>query len=247
MRIAALYDIHGNLPALEAVLAELEREGAHQIVIGGDVAAGPMPRLALERLHRLPVPVHFIQGNADTELVQAREPAGEVALPDTDPTSWAARQLGPDLLREVARWPLTVTLDVPGVGRVLFCHATPRSNTRVFTAQTPEARVRPEFEGVDADLVVCGHTHMPFDRPVGRCRVVNAGSVGMPYGRPGAAWLQLGPDVQFRHTPYDLPAAARRILETDFPQADAFARENVLQVPSAAEALAYFAPLEGAG
>lgn len=244
MRIAALYDIHANLPALEAVLAEIKREGADQIVIGGDVAAGPMPRLTLERLQRLPMPVHFIQGNADTELVQPREPAGELTLPDT---SWAARQLGPDLLREVAHWLLTVTLDVPGVGRVLFCHATPRSNTRVFTAQTPKARVRPEFEGVDADLVVCGHTHMPFDRPVGRCRVVNAGSVGMPYGRPGAAWLQLGPDVQFRHTAYDRAAAARRILDTDFPQADAFARENVRQVPSAAEALAYFAALEGAG
>lgn len=247
MRIAALYDIHGNLPALEAVLAEIVREGADQIVIGGDVAAGPMPRLTLERLHRLPMPVHFIQGNADTELVHVRESASEIALSDPDPTSWAARQLGPDLLREVARWPLTVTLDVPGVGRVLFCHATPRSNTPVFTVQTPEARVEPEFEGVDADVVVCGHTHMPFDRPVRRCRVVNAGSVGMPYGRPGAAWLQLGPDVQFRHTPYDRTAAARRILETDFPQADAFARENVLQVPSVEEALAFFATLEGAG
>src|SRR5205085_10201477 len=85
--------------------------------------------------------------------------------------------------------------------RTLFCHATPRNDVDVFTELTPEERVAPHFEGVDADLVVCGHTHMQFDRTIAGVRVVNAGSVGMAYEEePGAYWL-LGLD--HRRTPYE--------------------------------------------
>jgi diadenosine tetraphosphatase ApaH/serine/threonine PP2A family protein phosphatase len=123
---------------------------------------------------------------------------------------------------------------------VLFCHATPRSDTEIFTRLTPEDRLLPVFEGLDVPLVICGHTHMQFDRTIGRVRVVNAGSVGMPFGDPGAYWLSLGPDVHLRHTLYDLTTAAERIRATKYPQAQEFAAHNVLQPPSEEETVQAF-------
>ena len=127
---------------------------------------------------------------------------------------------------------------------VLFCHATPRSDTEIFTSLTPDDRLLPAFAGIDAALAVCGHTHMPFDRTVGGVRVVNAGSVGMPFGLPGADWLLLGPGVEPRHTDYDLEAAAARVRATAYPQAEEFAARSVLRPPSEDEALALFARAE---
>ena len=89
-------------------------------------------------------------------------------------------------------------------------------------------------------MVVCGHTHMQFDRMVGTTRVVNAGSVGMPFGEPGADWLLLGPDVQLRHTRYDFLRAAERIRRTAYPQADGFAARSILRPPTEEETLASF-------
>ena len=85
---------------------------------------------------------------------------------------------------------------------------------------------------------------MQFDRMVGRIRVVNAGSVGMPFGEPGADWLLLGPDVQLLHTRYDLTKAAERIRDTTYPQAQDFAARYVLQPPSEREMLEVFARAE---
>jgi predicted phosphodiesterase len=127
---------------------------------------------------------------------------------------------------------------------VLFCHATPRNDTEVFTRLTPEGRLVPVFDGFDVAVVVCGHTHMQFDRTVGRVRVVNAGSVGMPFGGPGAYWLLLGPGVALRHTPYDLTKAAERIRDTEYPQAEDFATRCVLRPPSEEQTLGAFARAE---
>jgi diadenosine tetraphosphatase ApaH/serine/threonine PP2A family protein phosphatase len=121
---------------------------------------------------------------------------------------------------------------------------TPRNEDECFTRLTPEDRLLPIFEGLNATVVVCGHTHMQFDRMIGETRVVNAGSVGMPFGEPGADWLLLGPDVQLRHTSYDLAKAAEGIRETDYPQAKDFAARYVLQPPSAEEMLAVFTNAE---
>jgi diadenosine tetraphosphatase ApaH/serine/threonine PP2A family protein phosphatase len=145
----------------------------------------------------------------------------------------------------IAGWQKTVSLKINGLGEVLFCHATPRNNTEIFTRLTLEERLLPVFEGVSASLVVCGHTHMQFDRTIGgKVRVLNAGSVGMPYAAPGAYWLLLGPDVQFRRTLYDLAKAAERIRNTNYPMAEDFAANNVLQPPSEAEALELFSEAE---
>ena len=144
----------------------------------------------------------------------------------------------------MASWPRTLRLEVRGLGDVLFCHATPRSDTEIFTRLTPEDVVAPAFASADAMLVVCGHTHMPFDRTIGGKRVVNAGSVGMPFGKPGADWLLLGPDVTFRHTSVDLAKAAERIRASDYPQAEEFAAQNILQPPSEEEMLKLFRKAE---
>ena len=93
------------------------------------------------------------------------------------------------------------------------------------------------------EVVVCGHTHMQFDRQMGRTRVVNAGSVGEPYGEPGAHWLLLGPDIQLRQTPYDLALAAERIVATAYPGVHAFV-QGMLHPPSEGEMLELFTPWE---
>ena len=245
IRVAALYDIHGNLPALEAVLQDVHAAGVDLIVVGGDAVLGPMPRETLEYLLTAPVPVQFIQGNCEREMFN--QLAG--IEPSTVPPAfrpimqWVGDQLLPDQQQLVAGWPVALQLEIPGLGDVLFCHATPRSDTECFTRDTPEDRLRPVFDGIDVAAVICGHTHMQFDRVVGRIRVINAGSVGMPFGEPGAYWLLLGPGVQHRQTSFDLARAAQRIRATDYPQAQEFAT-NVLQPPTEERMLEVFSKAE---
>jgi len=160
---------------------------------------------------------------------------------------WSGEQISEEEGLAIHQWPPTRKVDIEGLGPVFFCHATPRNDTEIFTRETPEERLLPVFAGAAADLVVCGHTHMPFDRAVGGIRVVNAGSVGMPYGEPGAYWLLLGPGspsgIEPRRTPYDLEAAAARIRATSYPQAEDFAERSILHPPPEAEMVARFEKL----
>jgi predicted phosphodiesterase len=255
-RIAALYDIHGNLSALDAVLAELEREAVDQIVVGGDIVLGPMPRETLERMLALERPVAFLHGNCELSVL------AQMAAPDVNSATywgtvsgnpppdivrarcrWTAQQLQADFAPLIASWPKTLEFDVEGVGRVLFCHSTPRSETEVFTRRTPEEVLRPLFDPLGVSLVVCGHTHMQFDRVVGTTRVVNAGSVGSPYGATGAHWALLGPDVQLRRTAYDLARAAEKLRATAYPDVNEVADE-VLKPMSEEAMLEYVGPWE---
>jgi putative phosphoesterase len=237
MRVAALYDIHGNLPALEAVLDEVQHAGVEQIVVGGDVLPGPMPSESLARLLDSPIPVRFIQGNGDREVVA---PTGAVPELYRESMRWNAAQLTAQDRQRLANWPATLRMTVDGLGDLLFCHATPRNDNEIFTRLTPEETLLPIFAGLDVAIVVCGHTHMQFDRSVGSVRVVNAGSVGMPFGAAGAYWLLIGRDLQLRRTAYDLTGAAARIRATAYPNADEFAARNVLQPPSEAQMLDAF-------
>jgi putative phosphoesterase len=246
MRVAAIYDIHANLPALEAVLEDIHKAEVDHILVGGDVLPGPMPRETIARLLDLDVPVQFIQGNGEREVCATRRGTETGTLPEQfqEVIRWTAQQLTSDDEQSVSSWPETLRLHIPGLGPVLFCHATPRSDTEIFTRLTPEDRLLPVFQGHNVAVVVCGHTHMQFDRTIGNTRVLNAGSVGMPFGEPGAYWMLLGPNVQFRHTRYDLAKAAERIRNTDYPQAQDFAARNVLQPPSEEETLKAFARAE---
>jgi predicted phosphodiesterase len=246
MRIAALYDIHGNLSALEAVLDEVRAAGVDRIVVGGDVLPGPMSVETLTRLLDLPVPTQFIQGNGELAVLAALEGRDAYALPKPvqEIIRWTAQQLPGEHARLLAGWPKTLRLEIPGLGGVLFCHATPRNENENFTRLTPEEVLLPLFEGLHAAVAICGHTHMQFDRMVGNTRVVNAGSVGMPFGDPGADWLLLGPDVELRHTDYDLMHAAELVRGTKYPQAEEFATRYVLQPPSEEEMLKVFSRAE---
>ena len=245
MRVAALYDIHANLPALEAVLEDVRRAGVDLIVVGGDVLPGPMPAESMELLSSAATPTQFIFGNGDREvLAQLAGIEPKVPARFREVIRWNGEQLSMAQRKLIGGWPATRSLDIRGLGEVLFCHATPRNDTEIFTRQTSETQLLPVFEGVSAAVVVCGHTHMQFDRTVGPIRVVNAGSVGMPFSEPGAYWLLLGSKVELRRTAYDLEAAATRIRSTPYPQADEFAANNVLHPPAEEQMLAAFANVE---
>jgi len=246
VRVAALYDIHGNLPALEAVVQQVREAHVDHVVVGGDVLPGPMSGETLACLLQLDMPVQFILGNGEVAVLAEKSgteaPHWYRTIPESarNVVRWQANQLSPEHERLLASWPKTLRVTIPGPGDVLFCHATPRDENEVFTRLTSEELLLPVFEGLGVPLVVCGHTHMQFDRTIGRTRVVNAGSVGMPFGAPGADWLLLGPDVQLRHTDYDLTRAAERTRATNYPEAQDFAARNVLQPPSAADMLDAF-------
>jgi putative phosphoesterase len=249
MRVAAIYDIHGNLPALESVLDEIRQAQVDCVVVGGDVVPGPFPCETIQCLLELDIPVQFIHGNGDREvLAQMRgfetDWYRSASEQWREPVRWTAQQLNTRDQQLLEAWPPTCRVTIRSLGEVLFCHATPRNDTEIFTRLTPDDRLLAIFEGLGASLVICGHTHMQFDRIIGTTRVVNAGSVGMPFGEPRADWLLLNPDVQLRHTRYDLARAADRIRSTTYPQAEGFASRNILHPPSEEETLAAFTRAE---
>ena len=207
--VAVLADVHGNLPALEAVIADMPYVDA--VVSAGDLVSGPFPRGCLLALETLGVPVFWVRGNADR---RAADPFNA-----TDPgDGWAGTFLDEGTRGRIAKWPTTVELEIRGLGKVCVCHGSPRDDEEVLTTISPDERVAAACEGVDAEIVVGGHVHRQMDRVVGRTRLVNAGSVGMPYeGRRGAFWALLGPDVELRCTEYDPFAAAERMHATDYP------------------------------
>lgn len=246
MRVAVLADIHGNLPALDAVLDDVAADGVDTVVLNGDVATGPMPAETLDRLAGLGDRAVWVRGNCERELVAAFDGVLDPDLPDEArvPTEYCAGCITRGHRDLLDGLPMSVTLDVDGLGPVRFCHATARSDTRMVLVDSPVEVYRDAFAGVDEATVVLGHTHMPFDRLADRRRFVNAGSVGMPYGGVGAFWALLGPDVVLRRTPYDLDAAAVLLRQAapEYPGIDAFVTENVRTTPSDAEALALFSP-----
>ena len=208
MRVAALCDVHGNLPALEAVLAELPSLDVDLIVCGGDVVAGPFPAECLERLRS--ADAAFVRGNADRE--SPRAPAGT--------WEWIASQLDADALEFLGRLPLTVSL-----GGVLYCHGSPRDDDEILTRVSPDERFRAALAGVEERVVVGGHTHVQFEREVDGIRFVNAGSVGVAYeGRRGAFWALVdGEAVELRQTPYAVEAAVALIRASGYPSAEQMA------------------------
>jgi predicted phosphodiesterase len=209
--------VHGTRIALEAVLAELDREQPDAVVFGGDLFLGPQPAETAELVRS--VEASFVRGNCDRE---------------TD--DWARSKLDDETIAWAQGWPLTVELD-----GVLYCHASPKDDMRpILTDASPSERFDEALEGVDARLVVAGHTHMQFRRD----RWVNAGAVGWPYEDDVAAfWAIVSEDVELRRTPYDVEQAAEEILASGWPDAEVFVAENIRAAPSRAEATAHFESL----
>ena len=244
MRVAVLADIHGNLPALDAALADIDAADVDSIVLNGDIATGPMPTETLGRLAELGEKVRWVRGNADRELVAACDGFLNSDLPDAVRlrTQYCASRLDSRHRALLAGLPLSISLDVTGLGPVRFCHATTRSDTEIMLVDSPVSRYREAFADFAEPTVVLGHTHMPFDRLADRRRFVNPGSVGMPYGSAGAHWALLGPTVALRRVEYDADSAAAmfRSAAPGYPRLDEFIEQNVLTVPSDDEALAVF-------
>jgi putative phosphoesterase len=236
--VAAISDVHGNLPALEAVLADIDAEGVDTIVVAGDTAHGPWPAEVLDLLSERGALA--VRGNADREVIERSDRYGPLA-------PWSADRLGERRLEVARGWPLTLELVIDGLGSVLVCHSTPTSDDPIYTRITPDAELAAIFESVEADAVVCGHTHMQYDRTLSSgLRVVNPGSVGLPYeGAHGAYWALLGPNVEFRRTDYDVDAAAAAIEVMKVPL-DPRYLESLVDPPESESTTEYFESVRGA-
>ena len=236
MRLAVLSDVHGNLPALEAVLADAAAQGAPDVtwVLGDLVAFCPWPAETLARLRALPN-VAFLQGNTDRYLVTGRRPT----LPVHSPEDWVAapaRLAGRDgnfrwtverlsyadyeFLRDL---PPRLEMEAPGYGRVVAVHATPTDDETVLLPDTPDEEVLRYLSSLDTRLLLYGHTHRPVDRTVGGLRLVNDGSVGLPLdGDPRPAYALLDFEggqytVSIRRVVYDVEMVVAELERVEHP------------------------------
>jgi putative phosphoesterase len=234
--VAALCDIHGNLPALDAVLADPAFARADVVVIGGDVAAGPMPAEVLDRLAQLSLPIRWVRGNADREVVASfdRGDTDPSVHPD-DPAARADAFTAGRITRE-HRDLLASFEDVVSLEGALFCHGSPRDDNEIITALTPLDRLAPMLESVDEPLVVCGHTHHQFELRSGDQRVVNAGSVGMPYeGAAAAFWLVVEDgEHELRRTDVDIDAMATDLRASGYLDVEDLINESFVEPVDAA-------------
>jgi predicted phosphodiesterase len=244
--VAALYDIHGNLPALEAVLQDVGDSGADTILVGGDVAWGPWPRQTVERLEDLELPTIFVRGNSDREVARAGAPSSSSESVLAEVTAWCGDQLAEEQRRWLDRFAPTVALDVEGLGRTLFCHGSPRSDEEMITVLTPEARLSKALGNAREETIVCGHTHMQFDRTSDGRRVVNPGSVGMPYeGVPGAFWALIGPGVTMCRTAYDVEQTVAQMRASGCPHVEETFIASLTDPPDPAGVARHFESLAG--
>jgi putative phosphoesterase len=238
MRIAVLADVHGNLPALRAVLAELDGEPVDAIVVAGDVVGGPLPREALDALAARPEAVHWVAGNAERETIAVFDGAPPRVGPPGVAARWSADALDVRWRDALASWPVRLEMD-----GVCFCHGSPRRDDEILTRVTPLAALLEALAGVEAPLVVGGHTHQQVRREIGDARVyANAGSVGMPYeGRPGAFWLRVDDGVaEPRRTDYDLDAAAAELRASGYPDVEVMLADSLLSPVDPDEVAAFF-------
>lgn len=245
MRVAVLADIHGNLPALRAVLAEVDREQPDVIVVAGDVVAGAYPREVLTLLADRPEQLVWVRGNAEREAVAAWD---GTLVSDDEPgraAAWSAQALDRQWRDRLASWPIAVTVD-----GVRYCHGSPRDDAEILTRATPDAVLRDALEGVAEPVVVGGHTHQQFVRELDEALVyVNAGSVGMPYeGKRGAFWLLVeNAEPRLRVTQYDIDAALAELRASGFADIESQLDESLLEPADPDWVAAYFEHAAGRG
>ncbi|TGA95831.1 metallophosphoesterase [Sporolactobacillus shoreae] len=245
MKIAALYDIHGNFPALQAVLKELHYLQPDVIVIGGDIVSGPMPVQTLDCLLNLrrDAKVTFIRGNGDREVSEASKGLGLKNLSEQGQKTeqWVAEQLTEKHIEFLSHLKSVASIQTE-LGDLLFCHATPMSDSDIFTPQSNKKRLEKIFGNVEQSIVVCGHTHVQFKLKFEKKLIFNSGSIGMPYAKQtGAYWLFISPDgIQFKRTSYDLNEAAKLFRQSNSPSVEDFINNNLFHIPTEKEAMAFF-------
>lgn len=231
MRVAAIYDIHANYSALLAVLEEIKKANVDRVIVGGDLAWGPEPRQVMDILMEYKDEFTFIKGNADREVSYryGREKGLDEFTAELN--HWCADQLTEEQIKFLKSFPKETTFHIDGLGEILFVHGSPRSDEEAIRIDTPENEIRPMIENVTQDIIVCGHTHIQFDRSVGKKRLINAGSVGLQSRANGACWALLGPEVELKVTTYDTREATERILKSNAPYKEDFA-EHYLNPPN---------------
>jgi putative phosphoesterase len=243
-RVAVLGDVHGNVLALEAVLAELREEDVDLVVWTGDLSWGGEPTATLEVVRAVELPSVFVRGNAERALVELRDGVREAG---SEREQWMLDNHTSEDLDLAATFEHAHVVDVEGIGPILFTHGSPRSDEELLTAETPEARVAAATGEISERVLVTGHTHSQYDREVAGIRALNPGSVGMPYEhRPGAYWAVLGPNVELRRTEYDVAAAAERLRGSSFPDCEPLV-ETLLEPPTPAEMIEHAERLEFSG
>jgi putative phosphoesterase len=226
-KVAVIADVHGNAPALAAVLEEIEREQPHLIVSCGDLTWGPLPEETYDLARGLNA--RFVRGNADRAVLEG--------VSETEREQWMQAHHTETMREFLGGFDENVVLEVDGLGSVRFCHGSPRSDEECVTPETPEERVREFSAGVDETVIVSAHVHIQFDRDVAGIRSVNAGSVGLPYeGRAGAYWALFGPDVELRRTEYDVDATVELYRASGQPNVEQIV-EMMLTPPKPREAI----------
>lgn len=225
MRLAVLADVHGNASALRAVLADLDIQGGADrlLVLGDIVLLGPDPAQVVEHLReRAAIGVY---GNTDRFLLDtdwsAFEPASEEERADQALCLWALERLDEQAKAWLRSLPFQRDLMVGD--QLLLVHGSPRSVVDAIEASTPEADVRQMIAGVEAHVILFGHTHAPLDRTVDTVRLINPGAVGYPQGEESSARYALlawdGADwhVTFRMVRYDVEEVIERLLAARRP------------------------------
>ncbi|HEY2602203.1 MAG TPA: metallophosphoesterase family protein [Thermoleophilaceae bacterium] len=243
MRIAVLADIHGNLPALRAVLAEIDAEPVDALVIGGDVVGGPLVREVLELLRARPESLHWVSGNSEREAIAVYE--GEPPSDDAagQAAAWTANALDDEWRDQIASWPIALVLD-----GVLFCHGSPRRDDEMLTTASPDEVFAEALGSVAEPLVVGGHSHRQFIRTVREgLTYANAGSIGLPYeGRPGAFWMTVAyGEPEPRATSYDLDAAVEELRAAGYAEFDDQLTPSLLEPVDADWVATFFEHLAG--
>lgn len=233
MKTAAIYDVHGNIHALEAVLRVVAEMEVEQVIFGGDLVLGPFSTDCLEAALALAIPTAFIHGNCESLILSHIDKGMASELPPAvqEDIHWTSEQLTREQITKIRGWPMTVEFTLLP-GKILFCHATPRDDSETFTLHTPESDLIQTFESIPQSIVVCGHTHMQFMRRIGTKSVINAGSVGMPYSDPRAQWLLIDDHFHLMRTPYDYTAAAKAVRLAKYPHAEQFASNHILSAPN---------------
>lgn len=236
-RLAVIADVHGNAVALEAVLRELELPQPDVVVHCGDLTWGPLPAATADLVR--PLGALFVRGNADRAVGELVERLADPGADATPREHWMVDRRDAGLRELLAEFPETVELEVDDLGDVLLCHGSPRSDEELVTVETPEARLADATAGISADVVVTAHTHVRYERRALGRTFLNPGSIGMPYeGAPGAYWALLGPDIEFRRTPYDLELTERLYRESGDPLVDEMI-DVLRRPPTPAEVIAH--------